>query len=242
MRTNLRVHVACVGFEVNRIAKPIIDEKADKVYLITHSKDDGGLPYLREILEILEHYKNIDVHKITADIWDLFEVLDSFKNILQKEVVAGSHVYVNVSTGSKVASIAGTLACMLWKGTPYYARINYEDKRNFSEFVDYDVIDITELPVYSINKPRLESVVILRILSQFNGRLRKKMLIQRLEDEGIINKELTNEAKHSKLKALLNPLIAGLDYPDVKVEYSGRQSNVILTPQGEATLRIFGPP
>lgn len=236
------MHVACVGFEVNRVTQPIIDEKADRVYLITHSKDDRGLPYLGKILDMLEHYKNIDVNKITANIWDLFEVLNSFKHILQKEVAAGSHVYVNVSTGSKVASIAGTLACMLWKGTPYYARINYEDKRNFNEFVDYDVIDITELPVYSINKPRQESVVILRILSQFNGRLRKKILIQKLEDEGIINKELTKEAKHSKLKALLNPLIAGLDYPDVNVEYFGRQSNVILTPQGEATLRIFRTP
>ncbi len=32
----------------------------------------------------------------------------------------------------------------------------------------------------------------------------------------------------------------GLDNPLVEVEYKGRQSNVILTTQGESTLKIFG--
>jgi hypothetical protein len=32
----------------------------------------------------------------------------------------------------------------------------------------------------------------------------------------------------------------GLEYPLVEVEYNGRQSNVVLTTQGESTLKIFG--
>jgi len=48
-------------------------------------------------------------------------------------------------------------------------------------------------------------------------------------------------AKHSKLKGLLNSIsIAGSDNPLVEVEYKGKQSNVILTTQGESTLKIFG--
>jgi hypothetical protein len=48
--------------------------------------------------------------------------------------------------------------------------------------------------------------------------------------------------KHSKLKGLLNPISIsrGSDNPLVEVEYRGRQSNVILTTQGESTLKIFG--
>ena len=34
--------------------------------------------------------------------------------------------------------------------------------------------------------------------------------------------------------------ISSLDNPLVEVEYRGRQSNVILTNQGESTLKIFG--
>jgi adenosine/AMP kinase len=48
---------------------------------------------------------------------------------------------------------------MLWKGTPYYAHINYEDKRDFDEFVDDNVTDKTELPVYSINTPKPVEII-----------------------------------------------------------------------------------
>jgi hypothetical protein len=42
-------------------------------------------------------------------------------------------------------------------------------------------------------------------------------------------------------KGLLNSIsIAGSDNPLVEVEYKGKQSNVILTTQGESTLKIFG--
>ena len=34
--------------------------------------------------------------------------------------------------------------------------------------------------------------------------------------------------------------VGSLDNPLVEVEYRGRQSNVILTNQGESTLKIFG--
>jgi hypothetical protein len=48
-------------------------------------------------------------------------------------------------------------------------------------------------------------------------------------------------AKHSKLKGLLNLIsIAGSDNPLVELEYKGKQSNVILTTQGESRLKIFG--
>ena len=46
--------------------------------------------------------------------------------------------------------------------------------------------------------------------------------------------------KHSKLKVLLAPMTVGnLDNPLLEVEYKGRQSNVILTSQGESTLKFL---
>jgi hypothetical protein len=74
------------------------------------------------------------------------------------------------------------------------------------------------------------------------GKLKKSKLIEQLEEAGLIDKDLTIAAKHSKLKGLLNPIsiAGGLDNPLVEVEYRGRQSNVILTSQGESTLKIFG--
>ena len=74
--------------------------------------------------------------------------------------------------------------------------------------------------------------------------MRKRELIQELVKLKIIRpkeyKKLTVAAKHSQLRAILNPLEKEWDY--VKVEYSGRRSEVILTEQGKAALRIFGVP
>jgi hypothetical protein len=64
--------------------------------------------------------------------------------------------------------------------------------------------------------------------------MKKSRLIERLEGADIIDKNLSIGAKHSKLKELFNSIsIADSDNPLVEAEYKGKQSNVILTTQGE---------
>lgn len=143
-----------------------------------------------------------------------------------------------------MSSIAGTLACMIWKGTPYYAHIDYSDKKDTNDGLpEENVTSLVELPVYSINRPKPESLFVLKVLSEVKERkMKKSKLIEQLEEEGLIDKDLSIAAKHSKLKGLLNPIsiAGGLDNPLVEVEYRGRQSNIILTTKGESTLKIFG--
>jgi len=136
---------------------------------------------------------------------------------------------------------------MIWNGTPYYAHMEYNNKRDPADGLpDEDVTEIQEIPVYSINKPKPESLAVLKILDSTKEGNRPKMmkkgkLIQELEEAGLIDKNASIGAKHSKLKGLLNSIsIAGSDNPLVEVEYRGKQSNVILTTQGESTLKIFG--
>lgn len=143
-----------------------------------------------------------------------------------------------------MSSIAGTLACMIWKGTPYYAHIDYSDKKDTNDGLpEENVTSLVELPVYSINRPKPESLFVLKVLSEVKERkMKKSKLIEQLEEEGLIDKDLSIAAKHSKLKGLLNPIsiAGGLDNLLVEVEYRGRQSNIILTTKGESTLKIFG--
>jgi hypothetical protein len=249
MKSGLRVHIATVGFQVRRITEPLIRERADKVYLITHSRDDIAAAYLEKIIKILRKEKYLKIEKRAMNIWDLFECLETYKKIINDEEHEGdrnSNIFVNVSTGSKVSSIAGTMACMIWKGTPYYAHIEYNDKTDPEDGLpDEDVSAVDEIPVYSINKPKDESLAVLKILSIVKGSqkmMRKNRLLEQLEEAGLVDKNLSGAAKHSRLKGLLNPIsiAGGLDNPLVEVEYKGRQSNVILTTQGESTLNIFG--
>jgi CRISPR locus-related DNA-binding protein len=243
LKTGLRIHIASVGFKVNRVTEPVIRERADKVYLITHSNQDKAVPHLEKILKILKKEKYLQIQKKYTNIWDFFECLQTYKQIIREEQDKG-HIYINVSTGSQIMSIAGMFACMIWGGTPYYAHIDYDNIKNdpADGLPEVKVEAIDELPVYSLNKPRAESITILEILSKAGGKIKKGKLIEQLEEFNLIDKKHSVAAKHSRLKALLHPITvgSGIDNPLVEVEYRGKQSNVILTAQGESTLKIFG--
>ena len=91
-----------------------------------------------------------------------------------------------------VAQLSGTLACMIWKGTPYYTHIDYDNimKDPLDGLPDEKIASIVQLPVYSINKPRTESLLILRALSNIkDGKMKKRKLIEYLENQGIIDSE-----------------------------------------------------
>jgi len=125
----------------------------------------------------------------------------------------------------------------------YYAKRDYSTSRH-EKSNEEKVIGIVRLPVLEIRKPKNEHLIVLSILEKAGGKMRKRELIQELVKLKIIRpkeyKKLTVAAKHSQLRAILNPLEKEWDY--VKVEYSGRRSEAILTEQGKAALRIFGVP
>jgi hypothetical protein len=78
-------------------------------------------------------------------------------------------------------------------------------------------------------------------LQHFSYVMKKSKLIEELEEAKLIGKNLSIPAKHSILKELLHPITVGggIDNPLVEIEYRGKQSNVILTGQGENKLKIF---
>ena len=242
MSANLRVHIAPVGFHILRVTEPLVKMQADKVYLVSFQRDDSASKFFAQVKKKLsQDYEHIKIEEVFLNIWDLYECIEKFREIILKE--RGNHVYVNVSTGTKITAIAGMLCCMLWSATPYYAPVSYS-KAKEPEVQTEHVQDPDELPVYGINKPKPEYTFILNLLKENNGRMRKARLIDQLESAGIIGirdeskSELTEAAKHSQLRAILDPMDSEWKY--VRIEASGRRSEVFITPQGENALRIFG--
>ncbi len=243
MSANLRVHIAPVGFHILRVTEPLVKMQADKVYLVSFQREDSASKFFAQVKKKLaQDYKHIKIEEVFFNIWDLYECIEKFREIILKE--KGNHVYVNVSTGTKITAIAGMLSCMLWNATPYYAPVSYSKTKEPEVRETEHVQDPDELPVYGINKPKPEYTLILSLLKENNGRMRKARLIDQLESAGIIGirdeskSELTEAAKHSQLRAILDPMETEWKY--VRIEASGRRSEVFITPQGEAALRIFG--
>ena len=247
--SNLRVHISPVGFDpVDRIAGPLLQYKADKVYLVSKGKNDRASLNMTQIKAKLKEHPHIELHEVYVDIWDLFCCLEKFRSIFESE--RGNHIHVNVSTGSKITAIAGMLACMLWKGAPYYAQLDYDGNGGNNRpatLLDTRKVQDTEfLPVYQINMPVPESLQVLSIIDgkgsgSSSGRMSKKELIEELQQLKIIPvypPSKSRSAPHSRLRAILDSL--ELQWQFVETRSRGRSSEVSLTEQGKSALRIFG--
>ena len=241
MSENLRIHIAPVGFEVTRVTKPLIEMHADEVRLVRHENDSVAASRFIDGIkkELREGYRHIRVTEVRVDIWNIYSCLGEFRRIIQE---GDNHVYINVSTGTKITAMAGMLACMIWGAEPYYARISYpaREVRMHTEHV----MESDTFPVYGIKRPRTEYMRILGRLESHGGKARKSALIEGLVEDGMIRTrgmdgaDLGSSAKHSQLRALLDPMEA--EWGLVSVEARGSRSEVSVTEQGKEALKIFG--
>lgn len=239
VKPRLRVHICPVGFEVLRVAEPLLKMSADKAYLITHRRDDPAHQCVSRIKEVLrKRNSRVEIVEAYVDIWNLVDCVSKFKEIIQTE--AGNSVYINVSTGTKVTAIAGTTVSMLTESIPYYAKVDHTRQRSVIP-ANEKVEEAFPIPVYSMVSPKHDALKLLKFVDEAGGSIRKKDLIERLSEVEVIKPvakgELSLPAAHSQLRALLDPLER--EWHFVRIESKGRSSKVILTEPGKVGLRIF---
>ena len=245
-----RIHIAAVGFEVERVTAPLLEERADRVYLITRSGEDAAAPFVAEVVRRLKAAPTpIDVRVERTEIWDVFGALALLRRLFEAEGRGDRHapgvvpIRVNVSTGTKITAIAGTLACMLWRGEAYYvqvARTWYSDRSPKVRPVNDVVRSVEPVSVYELRAPGSELVELLAALDRRGGALRKRELIRELglDRPGHDGRAPTPQAQHSRLRTLLTPLEQRWGF--VASDASGARGRVRLTDQGRLALRLFG--
>jgi Family of unknown function (DUF6293) len=246
-----RIHIAAVGFEVERVIAPLESDRADRVYLLTRAERDRAAPFVDEVTRRLERASwPVEVRVVRTDLWDVFHALSSLRTIFESELRTDRNarevlpIRINVSTGTKITAIAGTLACMLWNGSPYYAQVSrawYSDRTPRVGEV-HDVVErVDPVGVYELRSPAFELVEVLEALGRRGGSLRKRELIRELgldrpgSDGG---NAASPQAQHGRLRRRLEPLERRWGF--VRSESSGPRSRIVLTEQGRLALALFG--
>lgn len=246
-----RIHVAAVGFEVERVLEPIEADRADRVYLLTRAGDDDAAPFVAEVVRRLRRARGPDVRVERTAIWDVFATLGTLRAIFERERRVDRHqrdvvpIRVNVSTGTKISAIAGTLACMLWHGEPYYVHVSqswYSGRTPRVHAVNDVVRRVEPVSVYELRAPTPELVEVLEALERRGGALRKRELIRELRlDEprrdGPGTAVPTLQAQHSRLRHRLEPLETKWGF--VTSDSLHARGRVALTPQGRLALTLF---
>jgi Family of unknown function (DUF6293) len=242
----MRVHISAVGFEIDRIVLPAVKLKADRVWLITHSNtiDDKGFEFVKKVKDALKKEK-IEVEEEKADRKDLFDTLRAFRSIVSKE--QGNQIMVNVSTGSKIQSIAFMMACMMFKDVgmikPYYAEPD-EYMTISKEQETIGLRDIKLLPDYKIEIPHQNLIKCMVLINkQKDGKVTKKKLRDLTLEEKLIhvdeNKENKGTAAYMALnKNIIEPL---QNWNFIDIEKIGNSKIVSLSTDGRNALKFLNP-
>jgi hypothetical protein len=234
----LRIQIAPVGFEIDRVVLPAKQEKADKLWLLIHenkSEDKAG-PFISKITTKLEKL-GIEVMHESHNRRDLFQIIRAVKNIIEQE--NGNEIYVNLASGSKIQAIGTMMACMMFNDNsnihPFYVEAKnypgFESKMQISSGIK----EIQNVPPYSIKIPDTKLISALKIIQDNSGKITKKNMAEMAEKSNLISINPKDEEHRTMVrftsldKNIIQPLE---EWGFVKVEKIGRNRWIEITEEG----------
>ena len=73
--SNLRVHIAPVGYEVDRVVLSAKKMRADRIYLLVHEEPDEDSPRFLKSCETKLKRANIEVKVVKANSFRIFPII-----------------------------------------------------------------------------------------------------------------------------------------------------------------------
>jgi len=236
-----RVHVAPIGFEIDRIVLPFLAMKGERIHLIVRKgRNERGDKCVKGVKEDLEAKKRLyEVHETELD---LFKLIHLCRGVVEKELKAGNHVFVNMSSGGSMHAVACHFATLTFKEgvSAYYA---YPER--YIESVNSDrpqlsagLSKVEIVPHYSIELPGENELRLLKIVAEAKIPS-KKAILEACIEGGLITSE--GKSKPYGHVVLDNRFIRPLEEKGLlTVEDKGRTARVTPTEKGINTLILNG--
>jgi hypothetical protein len=241
MQIQERVHVAPIGFEIDRVVLPFLAMKGERLHLLLRNgRNARGDRCVSEIRKDLEaNKKAYAIHQVDLD---LFQIIYTCRKIIDEELKNGNTVFVNMSSGGSIQAVACHFATITFRSgvSAFYAYPEtYIEKVNPSRpQASAGLSRIEMVPHYSIELPDEREMRFLRIVA--DARIpSKRGLLDECERAGLI--ATTGKSKPYGHVVLENRFVKPLtDKGLIYVEDRGRRSRVRLTENGKNTLHITG--
>ena len=163
----LRIHIAPVGFEIDRIIIPAKKRRADRVWLVGHDNRalDKARPFLEKIRKTLEK-NNIEVKEAVANRYRLFDIVRVIKEIISEE--KQHDIYLNVASGSKIHAVGLMMGTMIFDDRttlhPFYALAKDYHHTKVTDPQTSEIEDNNDLPKYQIHTPPQTQLAAIHIL------------------------------------------------------------------------------
>ena len=234
----LRIHIAPLGFETDRIVLPAIEMKADKIWILIHNdpKQTEAIPYLEEIKKRLKQ-KKITFEIMKLNRLNLFSTIKTIREITETE--KQNSYYVNVSSGSKIQAVACTMASMMFNENNNLIPFYVEPEKYFpfkGKPQSTGMKLIRDMPQYDIQIPDEKLVKALELIEKNNGKISKKDLAEQADKIKLIEigakEENYEQAKFASLdKNIIQPLKDKWRF--IKEQKIGRTRWLTITEEGK---------
>ena len=247
MIEKLRIHIAPVGFDVDRITLPLIEMRADKVYLLIQEPDGAGAKlYVKEIIKILKKSNIRDIKECPIQIFDIYKTLNEIRKIIERE--KNNSIFINVSTGSKICSMAGLMASIICKEdsnfikTYYVIPTSYHYGGNPSKKLNPQtkgMKSILSLPTYRAHLPNKKLIEVLNFIYT-KQEVTKKQIVSFLYPETMARDFDRKELSKIYMKVnrkYINELVGEWNF--IKVEGMGKSSLIRLTQNGQDMIKFL---
>jgi hypothetical protein len=237
-KPELKVHIVPIGPEEDRAVLPLIRLRAEKVYLVVEKNPHPTLKRFKERIaqrigkEAGIRREDIITNEYYKDWNDFSGIVSKFSEIVQREQEAGNNVLINISSGSKFASIAGTLVALLYDAEAYYAQAEKYLRLEQTTPDTMGVTDVLSIPNYRIEKLDEKWVYALSILRDYPAGIKQRALADKL---------IEVDKKMNPLKAGKEALLRACEEKDSKKKLTdSAQNNILrreyLTPMYERNL------
>ena len=246
----LRIHIAPVGFEVDRIVIPAKMMRAEKVIMIANEPlHDKATKFYALVEEELKD-SGIQTETIRKPFFRLKDNIELFSSLINKN--KDQHISINISSGSKIQALAAFISVMAAKSQGIEVSTYYVEPEQYADDppdkpISQGCKNILELPIFPLYTPSKEikySVTLLKKKPYY-----KLELAIELAKAGLFSKELIdiNNSRPIDEKArisLQNSVENRVIQPMIRDKYAttekvGRKVKITLSQFGEDASNLF---
>lgn len=246
----LRIHIAPVGYEEDRIVLPAKKMRAEKMILIANDpKQEKASRFYTKVKDRLAQ-EGIEYELINSPFFSLEENLQLFSTLFRK--YRNQEIFVNISSGSKIQALAGFVSAMISKTEGINVVIYYAEPERYREDPPESPISsgckrILDIPIYPLFLPSKEIRFSMNLLRK--KPLSKIKLAIKLAQAGYLDNKLLSEDDESpadeKARVSLQNLVDNrVIQPMLRERYAetekvGRNILVRLSKMGLEATRLF---
>ncbi|MBN2150550.1 MAG: hypothetical protein JW839_03785 [Candidatus Lokiarchaeota archaeon] len=250
-----KVHVAFLGWEIDRIVRPVLEMRGNRLILICFPKEtEGAWDYLGEVKRQLDQ-KGIPVEVVQESLYELVDLLSVLNKVFQVERLKGNEILINVSAGTKISACASTIAAMAAKDvTAYYVHMEKYFPKDNPAFKKDDPLQpltwgfkgTTALPECQIMLPDQKYIKTLHAIKKMNDKGHPKVyikdLIESLKERSVINVKPNKEprketsSEYMAIKAIMERLV---QWNYLTIAPKKRNRFVELTEKGRNAIDMY---